>query len=114
MSDPQPQSTMPESNGRFKWGIVILILGVLIIASLAFGSSSVPESTATTPTENLLESAGTGTDMVSDVSTETGTPAVPPSPNEVGYTDGIIFFATVLVLILLVATLREVVYRKGV
>lgn len=37
----------------------------------------------------------------------------PPTPEEIGYTDGIIFWSTFLVLILLIGTLREVLHRKG-
>ena len=39
--------------------------------------------------------------------------AQPPTPEEIGYTDGIIFMSTLLILILLVGTLRETLRRKG-
>lgn len=39
--------------------------------------------------------------------------SLPPTPEEIGFTDGIIFWATVLVIILLVGTLRETLRRKG-
>ena len=52
--------------------------------------------------------------MAGNTTTETITMDIPPTPDEIGYTDGIIFFATILVLILLVGTLREVIHRKGV
>jgi hypothetical protein len=38
---------------------------------------------------------------------------LPPTPEEIGYTNGIIFCSTVLVLILLVGTLRETIRREG-
>ena len=60
-----------------------------------------------------------------DVNQETGTPdpeqnltqtaeveALPPTPEEIGYTDGIIFMSTLLILILLLGTLREALWRK--
>jgi hypothetical protein len=37
---------------------------------------------------------------------------LPPTPEEIGYTDGIIFMSTLLILILLVGTLRETLRRK--
>ena len=39
--------------------------------------------------------------------------SLPPTPEEIGYTDGIIFWATLLVIILIVGTLRETLRRKG-
>ena len=114
MAEPQPQSASTGSNNSFKWGIVILILAVLFLASFAFGHSNGVESTPTVQTEDLLEETATETALATDSVTGTIEPEIPPTPDEIGYTDGIIFFATILVLILLVAVLREVVYRKGV
>jgi len=114
MAPSQPQPTPAEPNGRFKWGLVILILSVLILASFAFGHPNGEEAATASPTATLMTNAETGTALDSSTTTETVTPDIPPSPDEVGYTDGIIFFATILVLILLVATLREVIHRKGV
>lgn len=114
MADSQPQPTSEELNDRFKWGLVILILSVLILASFAFGRPNGEEAVTATPTATLMINAETGTAMASNTTTETVTPDIPPTPDEIGYTDGIIFFATILVLILLVATLREVIHRKGV
>ena len=112
MADPQP--TQAEPNGRFKWGLVILILSVLILASFAFGRPNGEEAVTASPTTTLKINVETGTAMASNTTTETVTVDIPPSPDEIGYTDGIIFFATILVLILLVATLREVIHRRGV
>lgn len=114
MTEHQPQTSPVQPNGRFKWGIVVLILGVLIIASFAFGRSDAEEANPTPSEEAVFRAATTETSMASDSTAETVIVDLPPSPNEVGYTDGIIFLATILVLILLVGTLREVVQRKGV
>jgi hypothetical protein len=114
MADSQPQPKPAEQNGSFKWGLVILIMSVLIVASFAFGRQESEETATASPTAALMESAETEAAAGNGTITETVTPDVPPSPDEIGYTDGIIFFATVLVLILLVATLREVIHRKGV
>ncbi len=112
MADSQP--TPAEPNDSFKWELVILILSVLILASFAFGRPNGQEAITASPTATLMTNAETGTATVNNTTTETVTPDIPPSPDEIGYTDGIIFFATILVLILLVATLREVIHRKGV
>jgi hypothetical protein len=114
MSDPQPQSTSTQPNGRFQWGLVILILAVLILASFAFGRPNGEKAATASPTATLKIFSESGTAMVGNKTTETVTVDIPPTPDEVGYTDGIIFFATILVLILLVGTLREVIHRKGV
>ena len=54
------------------------------------------------------------TPQVTEEEQVTSTPtSLPPTPEEIGYTDGIIFWATVLVIILLVGTLRETLRRKG-
>ena len=114
MADSQPQPTTTEPNGRFKWGLVILIMVVLILASFAFGRQSGEEIATASPTPSLTVLSETGTAMAGNTTTETITMDIPPTPDEIGYTDGIIFFATILVLILLVGTLREVIHRKGV
>ncbi len=114
MEDSQPQPAPAEPNGRFKWVLVILILSVLILASFAFGRPNGEPAATLSPTATLMRGVETVTALVSSTTTETVIPDIPPTPDEVGYTDGIIFFSTVLVLILLVATLREVIHRKGV
>lgn len=114
MTDSQPQPPSTDTNGSLKWVLVVLIMGVLLLASFALGREGMDGSLFPTPTETLItvtltQTIPTGTGTPSEV-----TPDIPPQPHEVGYTDGIIFFATILVLILLIGTLREVVHRKGV
>lgn len=114
MTDSQPQQPSPETNDHLKWILVGLIMGVLLLASFALGRVGLEPSLQATTTETQLPATLTQT-----IPAGTGTPAevnpdIPPQPHEVGYTDGIIFFATILVLILLVGTLREIVHRKGV
>lgn len=114
MTDPQPQSKPVRPNSRFTWVVVVLILVVLVLASLELGLSNPEPSPTATVTEDIIKSTQTSTVLASNPATETIPPDVPPSPDEIGYTDGIIFLATILVLILLVGTLREIVHRKGV
>lgn len=97
-----------------QWLLLILVLAVLFLSSLAFskpisqgGRTPTPEPTCT---GNLAE--GTAAAMTQTPSAEE-TEEDPPTPEEIGYTDGIIFCSTVLVLILLVGTLRETLRRRG-
>ncbi len=103
-----------KSKLRFSphWLLFILTLGVLVLSSLAFIKPA-----ATNETTATLSSSETPSYEVVTPSAElTGTPEaelMPPTPEEIGYTDGIIFCSTVLVLILLVGTLRETMRREG-
>lgn len=110
---------MPDKNkGRLgsnlrltpHWLLITLVLGVLTLFSLAYASpisqnnaGVLPQETDDVPTPPGFE--------------QTPTPdpqeLPPPTPEEIGYTDGIIFWSTLLVLILLIGTLRETLYRKG-
>jgi hypothetical protein len=95
------------------WFILILVMGVLIISSLAFLQPRSTDAAETTPSpvaSPSMEENGTAVIMeTADVEVE----EAPPTPMEIGYTDGIIFFSSVLVLIVLVGTLRETIRRKG-
>jgi hypothetical protein len=88
-----------------RWVLLGLILSVVIVSSLAF-------------TRPIAQNRQAATEVVvtDSVMTETleasSTEEAPPTPEEIGYTDGIIFCSSVLVLILLVGTLRETLYRR--
>jgi hypothetical protein len=95
------------------WLLFFLTLGVLMLSSLAFvqPASQIDQTPTPSPMalavpseEAMADSALTSTAEMEDL---------PPTPEEIGYTNGIIFCSTVLVLILLVGTLRETIRREG-
>ena len=89
------------------FSLVILLTFVIVFtrpvypASLQATAAPTSEAIASTP-------QSTSENRVSPTPTN-----IPPTPEEIGYTDGIIFWATILVVILLVGTLRETLRRKG-
>ncbi len=89
-----------------RWVLLGLILSVVIFSSLAFTRPIAQNRQAATATD---ESPPVATDSVQVSSTEE---EAPPTAEEIGYTDGIIFCSSILVLILLVGTLRETLYRR--
>jgi hypothetical protein len=105
----------PDSKPRFSphWVLFILTLGVLILSSLAFIKPAALSDQTQTPSPSEGTLSG---ESVTPSAMLTGTPEaeqLPPTPEEIGYTDGIIFCSTVLVLILLVGTLRETMRRES-
>jgi hypothetical protein len=86
----------------------VLVLGVSFLSSLAFSKPISQERQTPTAVETQTEMATGTPEAIATVTEEE-----PPTPEEIGYTDGIIFCSTVLVLILLVGTLRETLRRKG-
>jgi hypothetical protein len=95
-----------------QWALMVLVLVVMILTSMAFihperqvNATTSPVSTASV-TPDFDE-----TELAPDL-LEIETESLPPTPEEIGYTDGIIFCSSVLVLILLVGTLRETLRRK--
>lgn len=114
MADSELQPTPPNQNHGPQWYVVALIVLVLVVSTLIFIQ---PISNARTTadveaTASLTPEMG-GTTPEGTLTTTDEAELLPPTPDEVGYTDGIIFCSTVLVLILLVGTLRETVHRKG-
>ena len=104
--------------GKFKFWphyvFLILMLGVITLSIMAFIQPILvqPEETkAPVQTETLSEMQLTET--ASDVAAQTQQALPPPTPDEIGSTTGIIIWATILILILLIGTLRETLYRKG-
>ena len=94
--------------------VLILLLGVITLSVMAFihpilaqpQETQTPVLTETPSQAQLIE-----TDL--DVAAQTQQAMPPPTPDEIGSTTGIILWATILVLILLIGTLRETLYRKG-
>jgi len=92
--------------------IFLFSLLILLVFIVAFVRPVFP--TPLTKTEGPTLSPIAETPQMTEASEITPTPtSLPPTPEEIGYTDGIIFWATVLVIILLVGTLRETLRRKG-
>lgn len=91
----------------FFFSLIILLAIVVVFVRPVYPASlnqtAVPSSTTTAETPQLT---------VDSEVTITPT-SLPPTPEEIGYTDGIILWATVLVIILIIGTLRETLRRKG-
>jgi len=97
-----------------QWILFAMVLGVLILSIMAFMRPVFqPLAEITPPATQIL-----ATDENDQGPRESQTPQeafdeLPPTPEEIGFTDGIILFSTILVLILLIGTLRETMYRKS-
>jgi hypothetical protein len=105
-------------KGKFdlRWILIVLVLGVFALLILAFISPVSQGGQGSTPTPSVVSgnSAVTPTPSGDLAMTQTAeVDELPPTPEEIGYTDGIIFMSTLLILILLVGTLRETLRRKG-
>ena len=96
-----------------QWIVSLIILSIFALSILAFTSPvsegmGQAESTATsTPTGQTSDSAETAVTLTPDPE------EMPPTPEEIGYTDGIIIWSTILIVILLIGTLRETIRREG-
>ena len=96
------------------WILIALVVGVLILSILAFISPISQGGQVGTPTLTKASISEIEITNASLERTQTAqVDALPPTPEEIGYTDGIIFMSTLLILILLVGTLRETLRRKG-
>lgn len=94
--------------------LFILSLVILFLFIIAFARPVYPASLNATVEPTKTTSLETDQPGNENLLTTTPTPELePPTPEEIGYTDGIIFWATVLVIILLAGTLRETLQRKG-
>jgi len=107
---PHPFSKLQFS---LNWLLFSLTLGVLILSSLAFVRPISQKSQLLTPSQTALTAVevtltpGSANTVTAEIEES------PPTPEEIGTTNGIIFCSTILVLILLVGTLRETIRRKG-
>ena len=115
-SNGRPESGEKKLKFKPSWILYVLVVAVLLLSILAFISPICQNPVETTPSPTTQTTA---TDIegetIPDVALTTTPEAypLPPTPEEIGYTDGIIFLSTILILILLVATLREILYRKA-
>ena len=102
----------PES--RFLWILIALLIGVLILSVYALIDpfSQDEEQTGFVPTMTIIPEDGRPEEEL-ELTQTVEVEALPPTPEEIGYTDGIIFMSSLLILILLVGTLREILHRRG-
>jgi hypothetical protein len=104
---------LDEANGsfwsdRWIWGLLAMAVIVIGLAVLAFLSPISQPNVA--PTDTVSPEAG---DPSPAGLTQTPEPAqFLPDADEIGHTDGIIFWSTVLLLILVIGTFRETFLRK--
>lgn len=103
-----------KHRSRFRWILIALVIGVLVLAVFAFISpvSQNGRATPPSPTDEIFQDDDTP-EGYPQLTQTAEVDALPPTPEEIGYTDGIIFMSTLLILILLVATLRETLHRRG-
>ena len=111
-----PENTPPAKKKKVhfnpQWILLILVLGVIVLSVLALRSPVAERShllgPTSTPSPEVEEGEGTPGDI-----DQTTPERPPPTVEEIGNTNGIIIWSTVLVLILLVGTLRETLFRNG-
>lgn len=97
-----------------QWVLIALVIGIIVLSIFVFASSNSRNRPGASQTATAVITQEPGTlneDEPLIAETDQGD-AFPPTPDEIGYTDGIIFMSTLLILILLVGTLREVLHRR--
>ena len=105
--DCRPPSKLgPASH----WILFALVLIVIALSTLAFTSPISQEERDLTATPLELTTHDDG--IVPGESLSLEPEAIPRTEEDIGYTDGIIIWSTVLVLIILIATLRETILCK--
>ena len=113
MSDRQPQT--PKSTGPYHiWpgASVLLIVLSIVVLILMFIAWAMPAATPRAPETTLtIEQTEVGVTATPDPTLLTPTNGVNTSEAEVGYANGIIVISGMLMLILLLATLREVLWH---
>jgi len=93
--------------------LIFLFSSVILIAIvIVFARPVYPAALNQTVEPPATQGVETPQSIIEGEITPTPT-SLPPTPEEIGTTDGIIFWATILVLILIVGTLRETLRRKG-
>lgn len=105
--DQKPIFSQPGNH----WVILVLVVVVLTLSALAFRSPIAQEPGETTPSPEVLPTDEIEIDADA-VSIDAEDEEQQMTPEEIGYTDGIIFWSTILVLILLIGTLREIIHRR--
>lgn len=102
-----------KSNLSLVWVLIFLVIVVLILSIFALLSPVSQNGSAGTslPATIIDQDESTPRGELQKTQTADAEPP-PPTPEEIGYTDGIIFMGTLLIMILLVSTLRETLRRK--
>lgn len=113
MTSGKTDGLKSKQRGNLQWVLIVVVVGVLALSILAFTSpvSQGDQVSTPLPTGTGGQEAGVLTETQQLTQTAEAE-ANPPTPEEIGYTDGIIFMSTLLILILLAATLREQLRRK--
>lgn len=106
-----------EKNGtRIGFGsqliLFTLIIAVVILAILTFTRPISQGERTITPCPTSMALTATAQPHGTAVVVTPTSEVVPLTPEEIGYTDLIIFWSTVLVLILLVGVLRETILQR--
>ena len=105
-----------KPNGKFTvkswWVILVLVVVVLFLSILALNSPVSQRAEEATPSATARDALDQGTGTLEPAYPVEGTGEL-PIPEEIGTTDGIIFWSTILMLILLVGTLRELLHRRN-
>lgn len=107
-----------ETNGvfwgsRLMWTLLVMIFVIVVLAFLAF-RSPISQPVGERVITVTVTSAPSEDDLT--ITPEPEVIVLEPEdfldPDEIGHTDGIIFWSTLLLLIVVVATLRETILRK--
>lgn len=112
----EDNNTRKEKKFRFRpqWILFVIVLGVVVLSVLALRSPVAERSNilgpTPTPSPEVEDSDEEGTPDQPDLATPQ---QAPPTVEEIGNTNGIILWSTVLVLIILVGTIRETLSRNG-
>ena len=90
------------------WALLVMVVMILALAALAF------MSLISQPTRQLIPTVTVTSSPLGGSITPTPEPdQLVLDREEIGHTDGIIFWSTVLLLILLIGTIRETILRKN-
>ena len=92
--------------------LLLLIMAVVILAILTLTRPISQQAQTETPCPTLVAVMTEQATLFVDETSTAIVPLEPPTPEDIGYTDGIIFWSTVLVLIMLVGVLIETLRRK--
>jgi hypothetical protein len=113
MADQNSEHNQSPTKNRLMWALLALLVIVVVLAILALRSPISEPIGERTMVPTLVD-----TPSIESL-TETPQPEVivlgPEDfldPEEIGHTEGIIFWSTVLLIIVIVGTLRETILRK--
>ena len=102
-----------KSKKRPWWVLIVLVIMVLLLSVLALNSPISQRAEDVTPSLTGLDEIVQDTGMPAPtMAYPIDTTLEPATPEEIGSTDGIILWSAILILILLVGTLRELLYQE--